>query len=219
MEVRVPSRRAQAIALTAYGVVGLAVLVILAIVVLRSGTSALDALEAQQGAVVRLVEATDRMTATAEAGLQRASAGVARTADIADETAAFLGELAGSLDQMAGAMRFEIFGSQPLAGGAAGVERAAERARGAAEDLGVTATAARDGAADLEELTENLATVRDQLDSILSRLEAIDFDRLTAGLAGLVTLLAVLLAWLAVPAVVSLWVGLRWLLRDRRSTA
>jgi len=211
MEVRVPSRGVLAVGLATYGLVGLVVALLLALVLGPLGSAGLDGLEAERTALVRLVGASSRTAETARLGLERADDGLAGTAEAAEETASFLVEMGAALDMMAAAMRVDILGAQPFAGAAEEVERAAERARLASEDLGRTAAAARLGAADLEQLGSDLAAVRTELEAVRSGLEAIEISSAAGeGVAGIRLLLVVLLGWLAVPAALSLWLGLRW---------
>jgi hypothetical protein len=106
--------------------------------------------------------------------------------------------------ELAASLRISIFGSQPFAAPADEFEQVAAQASRVAADLDLAAASIRLGAADMVALADQLAAVRDEVQLMRTRLEE-PFDE-----GPWRRVAAAILAWLVVPALVSLWVGLHW---------
>jgi hypothetical protein len=199
-------RRRAGVALTAYGVSGLIVVLVGLLVVsgVLDGDRGPFGLDVQRRAIVDVLESSSQTLVDAEAAARDADESLTGTASSTADGSAFASQLGGALRTLSSSLRISVLGSQPFAGAADEFERVAQQADRVAADL--------DGASSSMRLTsEDLASIADDLASMRA-----DVDRLRdeAGTAVDVgpwrVMLALLFAWLAIPAAVSLWLGLRW---------
>jgi hypothetical protein len=192
--------------LALYGALSLGLILILLFLVAtpREGGDGPFGLEAQRRQLVRMMDASADAIGDAEVAARGVDGTLFSTGSAAASAGTFMTELATTLRGLAASLRISILGSQPFAGPADDFERVASQASRVALDLDLAATSARTGAADMVALADQLAAVRAEV-----RLMRGGFDEpFDEGPWRL--LAAVILAWLAVPAFVSLWVGLRW---------
>lgn len=191
--------------LAIYGALSLGlILILLFLVAAPPDTDGPFGLEAQRRQLVNMIDASADAIGDAEVAARGVDDTLLSTGSAAASAGTFMNELATTMRGLAASLRISILGSQPFAGPADDFERVAAQASRVALDLDLAATSARSGAADMVAMADQLAAVRAEVRLMAGGLdEPIDEGpwRLLA---------AVILAWLAVPAFVSLWVGLRW---------
>ena len=198
-------RRRAGIALTAYGAAGLLLLgLAMAFVVgaFDDGRGPLG-LEAQRRGLLDLLDASNVALIDAEATAREADDGMSSTAAAARDGSRFVADLGATLRNLASSLRLSILGSQPFAGPADDFDRVAAQAAQVAADLDQAATSIDLSSKDMGSLASDLAAMRGRIDGVKTNLAGIDAGR-WRWLAG------AMIAWLAIPAVLSLWLGLRW---------
>jgi hypothetical protein len=198
-------RRRAGVALTIYGAVGLALLALAMAFVLGAfdGGNGPLGLDAQRRGLSDLLDASSVAVRDAEAAARDADAAMSSTASAAGDGSRFVGDLGVTLHTLAVSLRLSILGSQPFAGPADDFERVSAQAAGVAADLDAAAASIRLGSQDMASLANDLAGMRANIEQVKSNLGAIDVGRWRWVAAAIV-------AWLAIPAVLSLWLGLRW---------
>ena len=221
-------RRRLGSALIGFGATGLVLLVTLAILVALSldglgraatdlATQRAEAMAMLEPAAAALDEAATR-AANAGASLTSAGAAARRAADLTSQ-------LAGAFDGLAQLGSFEILGARPfgdLTGQFTGV---AAEARALSTDLTTTGGALDANVADSTAVAADLRALADQLgrlrDAAAASGSAPATDPATAGTLVRLTLFVILalLAWLAVPAIVSIEIGRRWRRESRVDSA
>jgi hypothetical protein len=125
------------------------------------------------------------------------------TAMSASDGSRFVADLGTTLRSLATSLRLSILGSQPFAGPADDFDRVAAQAARVAADLDEAAASITRGAEDMGSLASDLAAMRARIDRVKANLAAIDAGRWR-------WLASAMIAWLAIPAILSLWLGLRW---------
>jgi hypothetical protein len=212
-------RRRAGVALTVYGAAGLVLLGLAMAFVLGAfdGDRGPLGLDAQRRGLSDLLDASGVAVGDAEAAARDADAAMSSTASAAGDGSRFVGDLGVTLHNLAVTLRLSILGSQPFAAPADDFERVAAQAGGVAADLDAAAAAIRLGSEDMGSLANDLAAMRTNIERVKSNLAGIDVGRWR-------WVTAAIIAWLAIPAVLSLWLGLRWwqpgvLRRARRRAA
>jgi hypothetical protein len=198
-------RRRAGIALTAYGAAGLVLLgLAMAFVVgaFDDGRGPLG-LEAQRDGLLELLDASNVALIDAEATARDADNGMSSTALAARDGSRFVADLGATLRNLAASLRLSILGSQPFAGPADDFDRVAAQAARVAADLDEAAASIALSSEDMGSLASDLAAMRGRIDRVKANLAGIDVGRWR-------WLAAAMVAWLAIPAVLSLWLGLRW---------
>jgi hypothetical protein len=198
-------RRRAGMALTAYGVIGLVLLGLTLAFVLGAfdGAGGPLGLEAQRSAMVQTLDATAVTLTDAEAAARDAGAALMSTSSAATDGSRFTADLGTTLRNLAASLRLTILGTQPFAGPADDMDRVAGQAGSVATDLEQAAASIGRGAVDMRSIAVDLAAMRARIDGMKTSLVAIDVGRWR-------WIAAAIVAWLAVPAAVSLWLGLRW---------
>jgi hypothetical protein len=198
-------RRRAGMALTAYGVTGLVLLGLTLAFVLGAfdGAAGPLGLEAQRSAMVQTLDATAVTLTDAEAAARDAGAALTSTSSAATDGSRFTADLGTTLRNLAASLRLTILGTQPFAGPADDMDRVAGQAGSVATDLEQAAASIGRGAVDMRSIAVDLAAMRARIDGMKTSLVAIDVGRWR-------WIAAAIVAWLAVPAAVSLWLGLRW---------
>jgi hypothetical protein len=205
-EGTIVGRRWVGIGLALYGALSLAlILILLALVIApREGEDGLLGLDAQRRQLLGVIDASATAIENAETAARGVDDTLLSTGGAATSAAVLMNDLATTMRELAASLRISIFGSQPFAEPADRFELVAAQAGRVAADLDLAAASIRLGAADMVALADQLAAVRVEVIVMRGRLDR-PFDegpwRLVA---------AAILAWLIVPALVSLWVGLRW---------
>lgn len=213
-------RRRLGRALLGFGLAGLVLLVLAAILVV----GALGAVGRAAGTIddqrVRLVA----MLEPAEAALDRAATSAANagtslgsSAVAARDAAQLTTQLADAMDGMAAAAQVAVFGVQPFAALSGELSGVATRSRTLAADLGTTAAALDANVADSQATAADLRTLADELGRLRAELDGADAgttDPTGTSLGSTVDLARVvllgLLLWLAAPALAATWLGWRW---------
>jgi hypothetical protein len=192
--------------LAVYGALSLGlILVLLLLVATPSGNSdGPFGLDAQRRQLVSMIDASADALGDAETAARGVDDTLLSTGGAAASAGRFMAELATTMRGLATSLRISILGSEPFAGPADDFERVADQASRVAVDLDLAASSATNGAADMVALADQLAAVRAEVRLMRGGLDQ-PFDEGPWRL-----LAAVVLAWLALPAFVSLWVGLRW---------
>ncbi|HUF06270.1 MAG TPA: hypothetical protein VMP86_02650 [Candidatus Binatia bacterium] len=193
-------------ALIAYGLLGIALLV----------SGALYGLE-MAGRVERLATAADGTLAAAARSIRAAADSFASVDDSlseseasADEAAALAREASGTLDSLSIAMRISVLGAQPLLPLADEFATSADQAAELAETLDAVG-------ASLGGTRTDVAIIGVELDTLSRELEALRGSGGTdAGSPPLRLFAALLLSWLAIPAIAALLIGLVLLRPVRR---
>lgn len=199
-------RRRLGLVLTAFGGTGLLLFgIALAFVAAPVGDDGPLGLEAQRRQLVAMLDASSAAIADAETAAANVDVSLTSTASAAGSAGTFMGELATTMRALAGSLRVSLLGSQPFEGAADDFERVADRASSVAEDLGRASGSVGLAAEDIKALSRDLGLMR------------IELDRIRGSIAGPIEirgwrlLIGAMLAWLAIPAAVSLGLGLRWL--------
>lgn len=200
-------RRRLGLALTVYGLLGIALLVPLLLLLAGPTTTA-----GSLGARDQLVSAIDDARGSlrdATTAARDSRTGLEAAATTAGSTGKFMTQLAGTLRSLAGTLRIEIplIGTAPLAGAAGSFDDLANRADGLAADLETVRSSVSTSADDLGRLADDLDRLEIQLGRVGGSVDAAAGD----GLGQLRIAAIALLAWLALPAAFSLWLGLGWL--------
>jgi hypothetical protein len=199
-------RRRVGMALTFYGLAGLALLGFSMAFVLGAfdggrGPLGLDATRRQ---LVELLDSSSQILADAETAARDADNSLAAAGSAATSGSHFTADLGTTLHNLATSLRISILGSQPFAGSADGFDKVAGEASAVAADLDRAAASITQGAGDMGSLAVDLGRMRAHVNTARSGLA----DTLDTGRWRLLG--AAILAWLGVPALVSLWLGLRW---------
>jgi hypothetical protein len=198
-------RRRAGMALTAYGAAGLVLLGFALAFVLGSfdeGRGPLG-LEAQRRGLLELLDSSNLALSDASAAAGDADDGMSSTAAAARDASLFTADLGATLRNLATSLRLSILGTQPFAGPADDFDRVAAQAAVVAADLDKAAASIALGAEDMGSLASDLAAMRARIGGVRANLVAIDAGRWRP-------LAAAIVAWLAIPSVLSLWLGLRW---------
>lgn len=209
------ARRRLGAGLVAFGLAGLTLLVAAGTLVLGSLT-ALDAaatsFERQRTELVAMLRPASAALSSAADSAANAGASLNTTSAAADRAALLATNLAGSFDGLAGLGSFEIFGARPFAGLSQEFVAVGADARALATDLRTAAESMRTNATDAGSVAANLRSLATQLEALVASADsrtgagdAISDASAQLGLARLV--LIGLLAWLAVPALASTWLG------------
>jgi hypothetical protein len=162
-------------------------------------------LEAQRRLLVALLDTSARSIDSAATAARDADSSLGSTSVAAASAATLMTELSATMRQLAASLRVSFLGTQPFAPAADDMDRVATQAATVAADLDVAASSVRLAAEDMAVLADDLAGMRAEIDRIRGRIAG----RIEAD--GWRLMLGATLAWLAIPAVVSVAIGLRWL--------
>jgi hypothetical protein len=201
------SRRRLGALLTIFGAIGLMLFGVAAVLVavpVDEDEGPLG-LEGQRRRLVAMIDATTTALEEAETAAGNVDGSLTATSGAARSAAAFMDELATSMRTLSGSLRISILGGQPFATVADDFDRTAERAAAVATDLELAGGSVDLAAADIAQLSRDLGDLRSELAAIRGSVD----DRIESTAWRLI--LAAMLAWLAIPAAVSLAIGLRWL--------
>jgi hypothetical protein len=212
-------RRRLGVGLLAFGISGL-VLVVLAAVLVLGSLAAVDTaasgFERQRAELVAMIDPAASALSDAATSAANAGASLTRASEASRRAADLTGRLATSFEGMAGLGSFDVFGARPFAGVASQFTDVVTQSRTLSTDLTATADALAQNVADSTAVAVDLRNLADRL----RRLEASTGasgsgtpgtaeagSSLPIGAARLVLL--GLLAWFAIPAIVSTWLGWR----------
>jgi len=219
-------RRRLGVGLLAFGISGL-VLVFLAAVLVLGSLAAVDTaasgFERQRAELVAMLNPAASALSDAATSAANAGASLTTASEASRRAADLTGRLATSFEGMAGLGSFDVFGARPFAGVASRFSDVATQSRTLSTDLTATADALGQNVADTTAVAVDLRDLADRLRQLEASTVASGSgapgtadggSSLPIGAARLVLL--GLLAWLAIPAIVSTWLG--WRLARRPST-
>jgi len=161
-------------------------------------------LDAQRRQLLSIIDASGEALGDAETAARSVDGSLLSTGSAAASAGALMAQLAATMRELAASLRISIFGTQPFAAAADSFELVSAQAGRVAADLDLAAASVRAGAQDMVTLASQLAAVRDEVRLMRGGLDK-PFDEGPWRL-----LAAAVLGWVSVPALVSLWVGLRW---------
>lgn len=219
-------RRRLGTALLAFGLSGIVLLLGATVLVLGSLSVVDDAVtgfERQRAEVVAVLGPAASALTDAATSASNAGASLTETSEAAARAASLSGSLADSFEGLASLGSFEILGARPFGGLSGQFAAVGSEARTLAADLSEAAASLRTNKADSDSVAADLRALAAQLarlDASLSASGGVPSPGTDAAIPLLVlrVVLLGLLAWLAVPAAASVWLGRR-LLRGARSPA
>jgi hypothetical protein len=217
----VATRRRLGRSLVAFGGIGLVLILataVLAIVTLGSIGDAATGLERQRTELVRMLEPAATSIRDAATSATHAGASLTSSAKAAQDGALLTTQLATSMEQLNSLSNLDILGQRPFAGIGSSFGDLAVRSRTLSTSLTTTADALGADFTDTTAVGRDLSRLADQLDQLSASAGTSGPSAASTGFAWLPIILLALLLWLAVPAVASLWLGLR-LVRPSTGTA
>ncbi|HEY6056467.1 MAG TPA: hypothetical protein VIV06_00465 [Candidatus Limnocylindrales bacterium] len=207
------ARRRLGIALLLFGLAGLALLAGAAFIIVVSlgSLSPLGGdLDVQRASLERSLAATSDVlaqTSQATEGLGRSVDGAARSAAASSGLA---GELASTMRSLSAASNVSILGNQPFASLGAAFGGVAERSDALARELDQLSGSLRTNAGDASRVVARLGSLQAAVDDLRASVGTGSALGTALGtLAAARVVLVGLMAWLAVPAAVAVWLGLR----------
>lgn len=216
-----PSRRTGG-ALLAFGAIGLGLLVATGALVLGSLSAVDDAVtgfDRQRTELVAMLGPASAALTNAADSAERAGSSLTQASDAAVRASALTASLAESFEGLAALGTFEVLGARPFAGMSQRFVSVGADARSLTTSLQATATSLQTNAGDSAAVAGNLRSLAAQLRSLEASVAGpgggtTASDRAaTQGAAAAVgfarLLLLGILAWLAVPAIASAWLGWR----------
>lgn len=202
--------RAAGIGLTAYGLVGI-VLIVITLLVGGAALGRLERLSGSLGSTLTAASTTARSSATALGNLR---GGVSKSSAAAGDAGRLVDQASTTSSQLAAAMSLSIFGTQPLLPMAASFSDLSTQLQSLSGDLRSIGSALDTSGSDLDRLKADM-------DRLTARLEALSGTGGTTSIVaagGLRLAFLALLVWLAIPAVGSLLLGLALIGFIRRPT-
>ncbi len=207
-----PRRRSRlAWVLTLYAIIGLLILALVGAGMTLGTIRARDTLqqlEVQRDSIVRLLEATSRSLDSADDSAGRLTATLGDASDSISRGASLARALATAAGGVVQASGLEILGQRPLVALGEPFALAASEATALADSLDSTVVSLSQSAAGVENLSDDLAAIAEELSEIRETVTEVDL-----GSGSLLELaLAVgllLLAWLSAPALAALWLARR----------
>lgn len=200
------SSRAVGRLLVVYGIGGILVFVLSLALIVRPLASLAD-VAGQRAQAVQWLDMAGQTLDQARQGAADAGTSVTSAAAAAQNAAALSDQLAASMTALGKASNLTILGSQPLAGLASQFADVATRAQNLSGSMTTLAGSLSQNTTDFNALTTNLSTMQAQvrdLQSALARPSVL--DTMGPWLAPLAVLICV---WITLPAVASLFLGIR----------
>ncbi|MEA2674124.1 MAG: hypothetical protein QOI92_1316 [Chloroflexota bacterium] len=222
------NRRRLGVGLVVFGATGLLLVIAGAALVLSALGSLGDAasgFERQRTQAVAMLGPASAALSHAATSATNASASLTETSAAADQAAQLTTRLANSFDGLAALGSFDILGSHPFGQVSSQFAGVASDARTLSTNLSSAAARMRTNVADSAAVATDLQSLAGQLDQLRASLDesasaevgAVPAATLPIDAARIV--LIGLLAWFAVPAIASLWLGSRLLRIAPRGTA
>jgi hypothetical protein len=218
---RAARRRRLGRGLVAFGVAGLVLIGAAGALVLASLGAVGDAatgFERQRPEILSMLGPASDALEGAASSATNAGASLAETKDAATQAAELMSRLATSFESLAALGEFEVFGARPFASLSGQFTDVATQSRTLSTSLTDAATAMATNVTDSAAVAADLRVLAGQLEDLEASLggsgdggtatPAADDASLPIDAARFV--LVGLLAWLAVPAVASIWLGWRW---------
>lgn len=215
--------RALAVGLTAYGVSGLIILVIVTSGVLRGldqvGELTL-AIEQQRVSLSAALDAADRTMGSTATALAGVNGSLAEAQVSLTQVATLAADLSSTMGTLASALNVTILGSQPFAETSAGFSRAAIALQTVAGELGRTSAALGSNATDVLAVESELLRLQASVAAVRDGLGDVSGTAVSGADVGTLRLvIGALLAWLAVQAIAAAVVGVVLLGRIRAKKA
>jgi hypothetical protein len=210
-------RRRLGFGLIAFGATGLVLSVLAGVLVLASLGGIGDAatsFERQRTELLSMVEPAASALSNAADSASNAGGSLTAASDASRRAAALSARLATSFEGLAGLGALDIFGTHPFAGVTAGFTEVATESRALAVDLNSTADSLATNVADSQSVATDLRTLADRLRQLGTTIRPASGRGAGVSIAAAEIVVLGLLAWLAAPAVVCLWIGSR-LARNR----
>jgi hypothetical protein len=212
-------RRRLGIGLVAFGATGLGLVVLTAGLLIASFAALQDAatgFERQRDELLSMLGPASDALSEAARSASNAGSSLRESSNAATRAAGLTGRLADTFDGLAALGSFEIFGTRPFAGLSGDFASVGTEARALSTDLTTTAAALQTNVSDSDAVAADLRALSDQLAELESSIAPDGKTATGTGLpiAAVLLLLFGLLVWLAVPAVVSTWLGWRLLRRS-----
>jgi hypothetical protein len=207
-------RRRLGLSLAAFGLLGLLLTAAAASLVIGSlgalaGVAA--SLDRQRADLVDLIDPAAAALNRSADSAANASVSLTSSAAAAEDAAALMTQLADSMDAMSRAASFQVFGTQPFGAAAASLAQVAASSRTLSGDLHTTAASIASNVTDSAGVAADLRDLARQLTAIGASAKASGSASTLSATAldfGRVVLLG-LLAWLAIPALIALWLGVQ----------
>lgn len=199
--------------LIAFGGIGLALLAaaaVLLVATLGSLAETSGALGRAQASLVGMVEPAAASLRSSAAAARNAGSSLGASVSAARDAASLTTDLADSLDRLAALSSISFLGTQPFAQSGASFAATAGRARTLSASLGSTADSLTTNATDALTVATSLDELAGQLGDLEAELRSAPPPPSTAALVALDGIALLLLAWLAVPAVAAIVIGLGW---------
>ena len=192
------------IGLIAYGIIGLVIIVVALIVTV----GAFARLESLSDSVEGPIRSTARTLGDASSAFGRFAISLAEAQRSSIDAATLAHETSDTMAGLASAMSITIFGTQPFAEAARGFEQVSDQLDGLGTDLEQVSDALGHNISDVDRTASNLREVRDEMDGLVGTFGGAGEGASSPGGVRAASLaLYALLIWLAIPAVVSLMVG------------
>jgi hypothetical protein len=200
--------------LMTFGVTGLLLLLVTAMLLLGSLRSIGDAasgFERQRTEILAMLDPAASALSDAADSAAHAGSSLTAASDASRRGADLTSRLATSFESMAGLGAVDIFGTRPFAGVTAGFSDVAAQSRALSVDLASTADALATNVTDSQAVSTDLHSLADRLAQLEAELRASGGVTTSSGppILAVELLFLALLLWLAVPAVASLWLGWR----------
>jgi methyl-accepting chemotaxis protein len=207
------TRRRLALALIAYGVVGLVLAVAVAVAGVMGALRIDDVtarIEAQRVELVAAVGTTTDLVGTLADTLVVARPGLDQVTTSAGRLSALADQISTTADDLAGRLDVQILGLQPFAGMGVQVRGIAEQTRGLSSDLETIAPAITAASESTGSIADGLRSLETRLSNLEARMAALGpFDEYGRWLLVGLVLVVLLDLWLAIPAALAIVVGRR----------
>ncbi len=207
------NRRRLGAGLTAFGLTGLVILAASAAFVVEAFGSAGPTggdLQTQLGALDRSLDATTSALAATKTGTANLNGSVASAATAARGASALATQMATTMHDVSGAMDLSFLGTRPFASLGAEFDQVAARSNDIAGQMNALAGSLDANAADVTVLSGQIGALQTSVQELRN---SVGPGSAISGAGNLLSLargiLLALVAWLAVPAIVATWLGVR----------
>jgi hypothetical protein len=208
----------------AFGLSGIALLVAALALVLGSLSvldDAVSGFERQRAEVVAVLGPASSALTDAATSATNAGTSLTETSEAAARAASLSSSLAESFDGLAALGTFDILGLRPFGALSGQFTAVGEQARTLSTDLAEAAAALGANRADSQAVADDLRSLANQLARLESSLQPIAASPAPNATVPLLLIRLVvlgMLAWFAVPALASTWIGWRLVRRGRPNT-
>jgi len=213
IELSSTRRRWLGAGLTAYGLLGLAAALLVVVAALAVGPeieATLGRVDQQRDTIVATLESSASALERTAGLAENAAAAVGSSADIASQAADIARRFADTLSRLASTFgSFSVLGNEPFGPLSADAAQVASQLRGIALDLDALGVQLGAISRDIPALAADIQATSDQLSALAADLGSIEVaDSATSVLRWLLVGLVLLVAWLVVPAIISVGLGI-----------